>query len=198
MTPYRLGLTGSIGMGKSTTAAMFAAQGVPVWDADATVHRLYAPEGAATKIVASFCPTAMKDGAVDRPTLRAMIAKDPSLLDRVQSAVHPLVAADRTAFIAAQTAPIVLLDIPLLFETRADAQCDGIVVVTAPAAEQRRRVLARGDMTESQFDLILSRQIPDGEKRKRATWVVETLDMDMARNAVKDILNDIRQRISHA
>jgi dephospho-CoA kinase len=198
MTPYRLGLTGSIGMGKSTTAAMFAAQGVPVWDADVTVHRLYAPKGAATNIVASLCPTAMKDGAVDRPALRAMVTKDPSLLDRLQAAVHPLVAADRTTFIAAQTVPIVLLDIPLLFETGADAQCDGVVVVTVPAAEQRRRVLARGEMTEAQFDLILSRQMPDSEKRKRATWVVETLDMDMARNAVKDILNDIRQRVSHA
>jgi dephospho-CoA kinase len=198
MTPYRLGLTGSIGMGKSTTTAMFAAEGIPVWDADACVHRLYAPGGEAAKIVGSLYPDAIKDGAVSRPTLREMIARDPTILDRLQSAIHPLVAADRTAFLAAQTTPIVLLDIPLLFETGADAHCDGIVVVTAPAAVQRARVLARGDMTEADLDLILSRQMPDAEKRKRATWVIETTDMDSARAAVKDILKDIRQRLPHA
>ena len=198
MTSYRLGLTGSIGMGKSTTAAMFAAEGIPVWDADACVHRLYAPGGEATKIVASLYPAAIKDAAVSRPALRDLIARDPTVLDHLQSAVHPLVAADRTAFLAAQTAPIVLLDIPLLFETGADTHCDGIVVVTAPAAIQRARVLARGDMTGADLDLILSRQMPDTEKRRRATWVIETTDMDSARAAVKDILKDIRQRLSHA
>jgi dephospho-CoA kinase len=198
MTPYCLGLTGSIGMGKSTTAAMFAAEGIPVWDADATVHRLYAPGGAATRIVASLFPGAIIDTAVSRPILRDLIAKDPTVLDRLQSAIHPLVAADRAAFIVAQTAPIVLLDIPLLFETGADTQCDGVVVVTAPAAIQRVRVLARGDMTAADLDLILSRQMPDAEKRKRATWVIETTDLDSARRAVKHVLSDIRERLAHA
>jgi dephospho-CoA kinase len=198
MTPYRLGLTGSIGMGKSTTTAMFAAEGIPVWDADACVHRLYAPGGAATQIVAHLYPSVISDGAVSRAALRDMITADPSVLDQLQSAVHPLVAADRAAFLQAQTAPIVLLDIPLLFETGVDAQCDGIVVVTAPAPIQRARVLARGEMTAADLDMILSRQMPDTEKRKRATWVIKTTDMDSARAAVKDILKDIRERLHHA
>lgn len=198
MIPYRLGLTGSIGMGKSTTAAMFAAEGVPVWDADACVHRLYAPKGAATGIVARLYPDAMTNDGVDRPTLRAMIAKDPRILNQLQSIIHPLVAADRAAFIAAQTAPVILLDIPLLFETAADTDCDGIVVVTAPTAVQRARVVARGEMTEADLDLILSRQMPDAEKRKRATWVIETVDMDSARAAVRTILNTIHERLAHA
>ena len=196
--PYRLGLTGSIGMGKSTTAAMFAALGIPVWDADACVHRLYAPGGAAATLVAQLYPAAMKDNAVSRLALRHMIAHDPAILDHLQSAVHPLVAADRMAFLKAQTAPIVLLDIPLLFETGADAQCDGVVVVSAPKSIQRARVLARGEMTEADLDMIISRQMSDAEKRKRATWVIETLDMDTARAAVKDILIDIRERLAHA
>jgi dephospho-CoA kinase len=196
--PYLLGLTGSIGMGKSTTAAMFAAEGIPVWDADACVHRLYAPGGAATALVASLYPQAIQDGAVHRPTLRALIAKDPRVLDHLQSAVHPLVAADRAAFITTTTAPILLLDIPLLFETGADAQCNGIAVVTAPAAIQRARVRARADMSDAELDLILSRQMPDAEKRKRATWVIETTDMDTARAAVRSVLSDIRERLTHA
>jgi dephospho-CoA kinase len=198
MTPYRLGLTGSIGMGKSTTAAMFAAEGIPVWDADACVHRLYAPGGAAIDIVAQLYPSVISDGAVSRTALRDMITADPAVLDRLQSAIHPLVAADRTAFLQAQTAAIVLLDIPLLFETGADAQCDGIVVVTAPAATQRARVLARGHMTGADLDMILSRQMPDAEKRRRATWIVETTDMDSARHMVKTILKTIRERSVYA
>ena len=198
MMPYRLGLTGSIGMGKSTTAAMFAAEGVPVWDADSCVRKLYARGGAAVAIVADLVPNAVTDGAVSRAALRDMIAKDPTLLDRLQRVVHPLVAADRTAFIAQQSAPVIVLDIPLLFETGADAPCDGIVVVSAPAAEQRRRVLARGEMTEADLDLILSRQMPDADKRARATWVIDTRDMDSARAGVEQVLRDIHERLAHA
>jgi dephospho-CoA kinase len=198
MTPYCLGLTGSIGMGKSTTAAMFAAEGIPVWDADVCVHRLYAPGGAAIDIVAQLYPSVIRDGAVSRTALRNMITADPAVLDRLQSAIHPLVAVDRTAFLQAQTAAIVLLDIPLLFETGADAQCDGIVVVTAPAATQRARVLARGQMTGADLDMILSRQMPDAEKRRRATWIIETTDMDSARHMVKTILKTIRERSVYA
>lgn len=198
MMPYLLGLTGSIGMGKSTTAAMFADEGIPVWDADACVHRLYAADGAATRIVAQLYPAAIINGTVNRPALRDLIAKDPTVLDHLQSVVHPLVAADRTVFIAAQTCPVILLDIPLLFETGSDAQCDGVVVVTAPVAIQRARVLARGDMTYADLDLIMSRQVPDAEKRRRATWVIETLDMDSARASVKTILKDIHERLANA
>lgn len=196
--PYLLGLTGSIGMGKSTTAQMFAAAGVPVWDADATVHRLYGVGGAATAVLAAIFPEVIQDGAVSRARLRVKIAADPSVLDLLQAKVHPLVAADRAAFIAAATAPIVVLDIPLLFETGADAHCDGIVVVSAPLAVQRARVLARGGMTDSDLDLILSRQTPDADKRARATWVIQTTDLDSARAAVRQILQDIAQRPRHA
>ena len=194
---FRLGLTGSIGMGKSTTAAMFADEGIPVWDADATVHRLYAPGQPAALAVAQMFPTAIApDGSVDRATLRRLIAADPTALDRLNAAVHPLVAADRAGFLAAHAkADIVLLDIPLLYETGAAATCDAVAVVTAPAETQRQRVLARG-MTPADFALILSRQMPDAEKRARADYIIPTTGLEPARAAVKDTLADIRQRIA--
>jgi dephospho-CoA kinase len=193
--PFRLGLTGSIGMGKSTTAAMFAEAGVPVWDADAAVHRLYAPGGAAVPAIAALHPAAVRDGAVDRAALKDWIARDPGALARIERAVHPLVAADRQAFMAAaQGKPLVVLDIPLLFETGADAQMDATLVVSAPPGVQRARVLARPGMTPEQFDLILSRQMPDAEKRARATWVIETIGLESARAAVQDLIETIRAR----
>lgn len=195
---FRLGLTGSIGMGKSTTAQMFADKGVPVWDADATVHKLYAPGQPAMMAIKRLFPDAIIDGAVSRQRLRKRIADNPVNLDLIQSVVHPLVAADRAAFLANHPQEIVLLDIPLLYETKADAICDGVVVVSAPADLQRARVLARGEMTEAEFDLILSRQMPDAEKRARASWVIETLTIEQARAAVSAILMDIRQRIANA
>lgn len=195
---YVLGLTGSIGMGKSTTAQMFAAEGVPVWDADAIVHKLYAAGQPAMMALAGILPTAIVNGAVCRQQLRKLIAGNPANLDLIQNAVHPLVAANRAEFLAAPASDIVLLDIPLLYETKTDTLCDGVVVVSAPANVQRARVLARGQMTEAEFDLILSRQMPDAEKRARATWVIETMSFDLARSAVRAILLDIRQRIAHA
>ncbi len=195
---YRLGLTGSIGMGKSTTAQIFAENGVPVWDADATVHRLYGVGGAATVVLHALFPDVIVENAVSRTKLRAKIAGDPQVLDVLQAKVHPLVAADRAAFLRLATAPVVLLDIPLLFETGADAQCDGIVVVTAPPDVQRARVLSRGEMTPADLDMILARQMPDAEKRAKATWVIDTLDMDSARAAVRQVLKDISQRQPHA
>jgi dephospho-CoA kinase len=198
MTGYRLGLTGSIGMGKSTTATMFAEEGLPVWDADATVARLYASGGAAVAPLAAAFPGAIEDGAISRPRLRAMIARDPTVLDRVQAIVHPLVAADRGAFLRQHSGELVLLDIPLLFESGASALCDGIVTVTAPPEIQRARVLARGQMTEAEFELILSRQMPDAEKRARATWVIETTTLDSARAAVRQILSEIRRKLADA
>jgi dephospho-CoA kinase len=191
---YCLGLTGSIGMGKTTTAAMFAAQGVPVWDADQTVHLLY--QGAAIEPMRAAFPESIKDGVVSRDNLRAMIAANPAILDRIQSIVHPLIAADRAQFITKATAPIILLDLPLLFEIGAEQLCDGVVVVTAPADLQRARVLARGQMTAEQFDIILSRQIPDAEKRARADWVIEMTNLADATAQVAQILAEIKESLN--
>ena len=195
---YRLGLTGSIGMGKTTTAQMFADQGVPVWDADATVRRLYAPNGQGAQLVAQIYPDVIQDGAVSRTRLRRKIAANPAALADLEKRIHPLVAADRVAFLAATDAEIVVLDIPLLFETHAQDQCDGIVVVSAPADVQRKRVLARAEMTVAEFEVIRACQMPDAEKRRLATWVIETLTFDLARAAVLAIIVEIRQRIANA
>ena len=186
MSAYRLGLTGSIGMGKSTTAGFFRDMGVPVWDADAAVHRLYGAEGAAVGPVGALCPAAVGPGGVDRAVLKDWIAQDDAALARLEAVVHPLVAQDRAAFIAAAEAPLVVLDIPLLFETGADV--DGVLVVSAPPDVQRARVLARPGMTEAHLDAILARQMPDAEKRARADFVIETLDLDSTRAAVQDLV----------
>lgn len=192
--PYRLGLTGSIGMGKSTTAGFFRDMGAPVWDADAAVHRLYAKGGAAVAPVGALCPEAVIDGAVDRTVLKDWIAADKSALPQLESVVHPLVAQDREAFVAKVKGPLVVLDIPLLFET--GAQVDGVLVVTAPEAVQRARVLSRPGMDEQQFDSILARQMPDAEKRARADFVIQTTDMDTARDEVTKLVT--RLEAEHA
>lgn len=195
--PFVLGLTGSIGMGKTTTAAMFADEGLPVWNADACVHRLYGPDGAATLAIRDVFPSAIAaDGQVDRQSLRALIAADPGVLDRLTAIVHPLTAADRAVFLARhQTAEAVVLDIPLLFETGADTACDAVAVVSAPAEMQRDRVLARG-MTPAEFALLLSRQMSDADKRARATYVIPTDTMAEARAAVRAVLADIRRKVA--
>lgn len=195
MKPFLLGLTGSIGMGKSTTAAMFAAEGIPVWDADATVHRLYAPGGTAVDPVGAAFPGVVVDGGIDRTRLRAALAQDKSALPRLEAIVHPLTAAARTEFVAAHPdADLIVLDIPLLFETGAEAICDAVLVVSAPAHVQRARVLDRGTMDAAQLDLILSRQLPDSHKRDRAHHVIETLTLDGTRAAVRQLIADIRSR----
>lgn len=185
-----LGLTGSIGMGKTTTAAMFAERGVPVWDADAAVHRLYAPGGAAVAPLADAFPEAVRDGAVDRSALRGIVVSDPTALKRVEAIVHPLVAADRAAFLAETDAPVVLLDVPLLFET--GLPVDRSITVTAPPEEQRRRVLERGTMTEAAFEDMVARQMPDAEKRARADYVVHTTTPQTAAAQVDAILKELR------
>ncbi|MDD7971862.1 dephospho-CoA kinase [Roseinatronobacter alkalisoli] len=192
MTPYVLGLTGSIGMGKSTTAQMFRNEGVPVWDADAAVHALYAKGGAAVGPVGALCPQAVVDGAIDRARLKDWIAQDKTALRRLEAVVHPLVAADREAFIAGTGAPLVVLDVPLLLE--GGISVDGVLVVTAPPDIQRTRVLARDDMTAEQLDMILSRQMPDAEKRARADFIIETVDMDSARAKVRDVIAELGGR----
>ena len=186
-----LGLTGSIGMGKSTTAGFFRDAGVPVWDADATVHRLYGPGGAAVAPLAHLCPEALKDGAIDRATLKDWIAREPDALRQIEAVVHPLVAADRADFVARHRAagtPLVVVDIPLLFETGADALCDVTLTVSAPAEVQRARVLARPGMTEETFHTLLAKQMPDEKKRVRATHVIETAGFDQTRAAVAALI----------
>jgi dephospho-CoA kinase len=183
-------------MGKSTTAAMFAARGVPVWDADAAVHRLYAPGGAAVGPVGEAFPAAVVDGAVSRPVLKALIAADPDALKRIEAIVHPLVAADRTAFLEGSSAPVVVLDIPLLFETWAERWLDATVVVSAPEDMQRARVLARPGMTEGDLARILSRQMPDVEKRARAEHVIDTTTLASAEAGVDRVLASVRARIA--
>ena len=194
--PFKLGLTGSIGMGKSTTAAMFRDCGLPVWDADAAVHRLYALGGAAVAPLSRLVPTATLDGCVSREVLRMLIAQDANVLTRVELVVHPLVAKDRDQFIAKAKGDLIILDIPLLFETGLDATLDATLLVTAPAAVQRARVLARAGMTLDQFELIMARQMPDPEKRRRATHIVETLDLRSTQAYVQALITYIRA--SHA
>ncbi len=186
--PFRLGLTGSIGMGKSTTAALFREQGVPVWDADAAVHRLYAPGGAAVAPLAALCPAALNDGGIDRAALKAWIATEPTALPQIEAVVHPLVSADRDAFANTATAPLILFDIPLLFEKGTEAMMDATLLVTAPPALQRARVLARPGMTEAQFATLLARQMPDRDKRARTDHIIETLSPDSARAAVRALI----------
>jgi len=174
--PFILGLTGSIGMGKSATAAMFRARGVPVHDADACVHALYGPGGAAAAAIGEAFPgTLGPGGAVDRAALRHAVLGDPERLRHLESLVHPLVRAARDDFLATHAAaPLVVLDVPLLFETGGEAGCDAVAVVTAPPEVQRARVLARPGMTEEAFAQILAKQMPDAEKRRRADYLIET------------------------
>lgn len=195
MMPYRLGLTGSIGMGKSTTAKMFAEQNIPVWDADAAVHRLYEAGGEAVAPLSDVFPHAIRDGAVDRSVLKEEIAKDPSALKELERIVHPLVAADRETFASTTKSDIVVFDIPLLFERNSDELMDATLLVTAPAEIQRARVLARPGMTEEQFNILLARQMPDAEKRARATHIVETLSLDQTKAYVLALIAHLRKRI---
>jgi dephospho-CoA kinase len=193
MTGFCLGLTGSIGMGKSTTAAIFAAQGVPVWDADQAVHLLYAKGGAAVGPLSALLPETEVNGEIRRDLLRRRIAEDPDALPRIESVVHPLVVSDRSRFVAETPADILLLDIPLLFETGADTGMDASLVVTAPPALQRARVLARPGMTETLFQTLLAKQLPDSEKRARATHLIETLSLDSVRSCVQALIGYIRE-----
>lgn len=193
--PFLIGLTGSIGMGKSTTAAMFADLGVPVWDADAAVHRLYNAGGAAIVPMQTLYPAAVVDGAVQREILKNWIINDPTALAQIEQIVHPLVAADRAEFIASAQTEIVLLDVPLLFETGANAHMGAVVVVTAPADVQRARVLARAGMTQAQFDMILAKQTPDAEKRQGADFVIETTSVQDAKAQVQAILEQIKGQL---
>lgn len=188
-----LGLTGSIGMGKSATAAMFAAEGVPVHEADSVVHRLY--EGAAVAPIEQAFPGTTVGGKVDRVRLAGLVLRDPTALRQLEALVHPLVREAEQTFLRAARragARIAVLDIPLLFETGGEQRVDTIVVVSAPAALQRQRVLARPGMTEAKYEAILAKQMPDAEKRRRAHFVVDTSrGFDSARAQVRGIVRAV-------
>ena len=191
--PFVIGLTGSIGMGKTETAKLFAEQGVPVFDADAAIHDLYAG-GAAAMIEAAF-PGTTKRGAVDRAALSRAVTGDRSALARLEGLMHPLVADRRAEFLSHTQAPIVLLDIPLLLET--GVTVDAVVVVSAPDHVQRERVLARPGMSEEKFNALKARQMSDAQKRAQADYVVITdKGLDHAREQVKMILADIRNKLN--
>ena len=196
--PYLVGLTGSIGMGKSETAKLFAGLGVPVYDADAAVHTLYERGGAAVAKIADAFPGSVKNGQVDRGELARQVGADASAFARLEAIVHPLAADAERAFVAkakAGGAQLVVLDIPLLFETGGQARMDAVVVVSAPQEVQRTRVLAREGMTEDRLDGILARQMPDAEKRAQADFVVETGNgLDHAFAQVKKIVVELTER----
>ncbi len=199
----RLALTGSIGMGKSATAAMFAARGIPVYDADAAVHRVYAPGGAAVApIEAEFPGVTSGEGGIDRPKLRQRVIDDAAAMKRLEDIVHPIVGGLQRAFLeqaAADGHDIVVLDIPLLFETGGNKRADAILVVSAPADVQRARVLARGQMTEAEFEAIVARQVPDAIKREQADFVIDTsLGFAHAEERVDEILSQLRHRIANS
>jgi dephospho-CoA kinase len=188
-----LGLTGSIGMGKSTTAKLFAEAGVPVYDADATVHELY--EGEAAPAIEAAFPGTTVGGRVDRAKLSARVVHDPAAMKQLEQIVHPMLGASRQKFFEnaeASRAPVVVVDVPLLFETGGEKRVDAVVVVTTSPEIQRERVLARGTMDDEKLDAILARQLPDAEKRKRADFVVDTSHgLDPVRAQIKDILAEV-------
>ncbi|WP_299026630.1 dephospho-CoA kinase [uncultured Sulfitobacter sp.] len=191
---FVLGLTGSIGMGKSTTAQMFADQGCAVWDADAAVHRLYATGGAAVPAFKDSFPEAVIDGEISRAMLKEIIGRDATALKRIEAIVHPLVGQDRADFLAKADTDIVVLDIPLLFETGGDARVDATACVFTDDATQEARVLARGTMTREQFLGIKGKQLPAKEKCARATYVIETDTLEHARAQVQNIVQIIRSQ----
>jgi dephospho-CoA kinase len=185
-----LGLTGSIGMGKSTTAKLFAEAGVPVYDADAAVHQLY--EGEAAPAIEEAFPGTTSGGKVDRTKLSARVVHDPAAIRRLEEIVHPMLGASRQKFFddaEAAGAPVAVVDVPLLFETGGEKRVDAVVVVTTSPELQRERVLARGAMDEEKFNSILARQLPDAEKRERADFIVDTSHgLDSVRARIRDIL----------
>lgn len=187
---FVLGLTGSIGMGKSTTAAMFRAEGTDVHDSDAAVHAAY--RGPAVPVIERAFPGTVRDGTVDRDLLRSRVLENPAALERLESLVHPIVAASRATFLAAAAErgrPIVVVDIPLLFETGLESEVDAIVLVSAPESVQKQRVLQRQGMTPSRLEAIIARQMPDAKKRRRSHFLIETsLGFASAERQVRGVL----------
>ena len=190
---FKLGLTGSIGMGKSTTAQIFAELGIPVWEADAAVHKLYSTGGAAVPVIQELYPEAIEHGEVARPALKRLIQSNENVLSEIERIVHPLVAVDRQNFIGTSDSDIVLLDIPLLFETNGDKHMDAIACVNIDPETQRERVLQRNTMTEEQFEQILNKQLPNDIKCSQSDFVIQTDNLDHAKEQVAHIIELIRK-----
>ncbi|SPJ27011.1 dephospho-CoA kinase [Falsiruegeria mediterranea] len=195
---FLLGLTGSIGMGKSTTAKLFAEMGCAVWDADAAVHRLYAPGGSAVAPMQAAFPDAIVDGAVSRDALRGVIQADPTALKQIEQIVHPLVGEDREQFKAEADADILVFDVPLMFETGGNAAMDAVACVSVSAEVQQERVLARGTMSLEQFQQIRAKQMPNDEKCERSDFVIVTDTLDHARQQVQAVVEQIRAGLDDA
>ena len=195
---YKLGLTGSIGMGKSTTLGFFADLGCPVWNADVAVHRLYDHKGAAVEPIRTIAPSAIVNGVVDRNQLKNLLHSKQITLVDLETIVHPLVTADRIDFAAEHSEDIVVFDVPLLFETADPDWFDAVVVVSAPPDIQKQRVMARPDMTEEQFKLILSRQMPDKEKQSKADFTMTTVSLTETQNQVAALVKKIQKEQSLA
>lgn len=196
--PFILGLTGSIAMGKSTTAKMLADEGIPVWDADKAVERLYGAGGAAVRPISVAFPDAVSDGEVSKKRLKKIIAANPNALSRIETIVHPLVARDREDFIAHSNTDIVVVEIPLLFELGTQKQVDAVAVVSTDAKTQKARALARPGMTEELLETILAKQMPDEEKRERADYIIPTDTLEVARAATLDMIDKIRKGLANA
>lgn len=198
LRPFILGLTGSIGMGKTTTAGMFKDFGCPVFDADAAVHALYDKGGEAVPLIKAVFPDAVKDGKVDRKILGVHMREDPLNLQVLESFIHPMVGTRRQNFLeeaGRDKADIVVFDVPLLFETGGDKHVDAVVVISAPASVQKERVMARPGMTVDLFNMIMSRQMPDAQKREKADFIIMTdQGLDAAREQVQSVLQDIRNK----
>jgi len=191
-----IGLTGSIGMGKSTTAAMFREAGIPVYDADAAVHAAYAVGGVAVGPVGEAFPGTVSEGRVDRESLRQQVLGNPDAMAKLNSIVHPLIGKSRADAFAAATASgadMIVLDVPLIYETGGDKNMDAVIVVSAPPEMQRERVLAREGMSPERLDAILAQQVPDAEKRKRADYVIDTgKGLEAARAQVTEVISALR------
>ena len=196
MKPFVLGLTGSIGMGKSTTAKMFADAGIPVWDADATVHRIYTGNSPVVQQIAEMYPKAVKNKEVDRQILKNLISRDQSILKKLEGIVQPSIAASRKNFILNAVSDIVIIDHPLLLESNSDAYCDAVLVVTIDADTQKHRVLAREKMDIKTFDIIRSKQMPTAEKYKYADYIIETTTLSAARMQVQTVIRKIREQLN--
>lgn len=192
---FVLGLTGSIGMGKSTTAKMFEEAGIPVWDADAKVHELYTGDTPVVQQIANMFPDAVENKTVNRETLKDLISKDKSVLKILEKIVQPVIAVSRNNFIASANNDIVVIDHPLLLESRSDSYCDAILVVNVDAETQRNRVLSRGSMDSETLDVIIDKQIPNAEKCKRADYIIETKTLKAARAQVQNVIKKIREQI---
>ena len=194
-----LGLTGSIGMGKSATASMFRDEGIPVYDADAAVHAIYEPGGLAVEPLSKVFPDVIVEDRVDRTRLRERVLNDPGAMKQLESIVHPLVGQTQIDFrktAKSDGADMIVLDIPLLFETGGDARVDYTIVVSATAQEQRKRVLGRDGMTEDAFEKILAKQLPDADKRARADFVINSrIDLEYAREQVKALISALRRTL---